>query len=156
MGATSAPTIAPGIDVADYTARLTRRFDNTALNHRCTQIATDASLKVPQRLIAPLRDLEATGRPAPLLCFALATWIRSCQGSDEAGRPMPMSDPQLAAWSGLPGPDVPPEQSVRAFLGCQPVFGPGLNDGAAASITSALTDIRSLGVQGAARLRLTS
>jgi fructuronate reductase len=149
-----APTIAPGINVADYTTRLLTRFDNTALHHRCAQIATDASLKVPQRLIAPLRDLRAKGADAPHLCFALAAWIRSCQGADEAGRPMPLSDPQLQAWNAMPGLDVPVAETVRAFLAFQPVFSTGLDPHATAAVGVALSDIRQLGVLEAARRHL--
>lgn len=148
------PTIAPGIDASAYTARLLTRFDNTALHHRCAQIATDASLKVPQRLIAPLRDLRAEARAAPVLCFALAAWIRSSQGADQSGAPMPLSDPQLLAWANRPGPEVPPAETVRAVVRFRPVFGPGLDDETIAAITSALHDIRRLGVLEAARIRL--
>ncbi len=149
-----APTIAPGIDVAGYTARLLARFDNTALNHRCAQIATDASLKLPQRIIAPLRELHAKGRATPMLTFALAAWIRSCQGQDETGVAIPLSDPQLEAWTGRPGPDVPVDQTVRAFAGFAPVFGPGLEPDQAASTREALEDIRTFGILAAARRRL--
>lgn len=151
-----APTIAPGIDVATYTARLLTRFDNTALHHKCAQIATDASLKVPQRLIAPLRDLRAQGRDAPCLSFALAAWIRSCQGEDEAARPMPISDPQLQAWTSMPGLDVPVAEALQAFLAFQPVFGARLDPRATASIGAALADIRRLGVLDAARRHLSA
>jgi fructuronate reductase len=150
------PTIAPGIDVASYTARLSTRFDNTALNHRCAQIATDASLKVPQRLVAPLRDLAGQGRPTPTLRFALAAWIRSCQGRDEAGNAMPLTDPQLQAWAGLPGPEASPADTVAAFTGLKPVFGEGLPPEVVGTITSALTDIRRMGVLQAARQHLTA
>ena len=149
-----APTIAPGTDVADYTARLLTRFDNTALHHKAAQIATDASLKVPQRIVAPLRDLVAMGRPTPMLCFALAAWIRSCQGMDEAGGAMPMSDPQLQGWSDLPGAGVPVADTVRAYLGLSSVFGLGLSDYLAPVLESALADIRNFGVLAAAQMRL--
>ena len=153
------PAIAPAIDVAGYTARLTSRFDNRALQHKCAQIATDASLKVPQRIVAPLRDLIRLGRPTPVLTFALATWIRSCQGADEAGVAMPLSDPQLQGWADLPGPQVPVAETVHAFIGFAPVFGagPGAGLGAdfQAQLHAALADIRTLGVLPAAQLRLT-
>ena len=149
-----APTIAPGIDVAGYTARLLTRFDNTALQHRCAQIATDASLKLPQRIVAPLRDLTAMRRPTPMLGFAVAAWIRSCQGADEAGAAMPLSDPPLQSWAGLPGPQVSVAESVRAFLGFAPVFGAGLGRALAADVEIALTDIRAQGVLAAAEKRL--
>ena len=149
-----APAIAPGIDVAGYTARLTSRFDNRALHHKSAQIATDASLKVPQRIIAPLRDLFAMGRPTPILCFALAAWIRSCQGADDSGAAMPLNDPQLLGWAGLPGPQVPVAATVRAFATFAQVFGAGLAPEAVALIESALTDIRAVGILPAAQLRL--
>ena len=149
-----APTIAPGIDVAAYTTRLLTRFDNTALHHKCAQIATDASLKVPQRIVAPLRDLRAKGRPAPMLCFALAAWIRSSQGRDETGAAMPLSDPQLQGWADLPGPEASVAETVRAFMGFDPVFGPDFAQDLAAPLEMALADIRNLGVLSAARLRL--
>ena len=149
-----APTIAPGIDVACYTARLLTRFDNTALHHKCAQIATDASLKLPQRIVVPLLEGVAAGRPAPILSFALAAWMRSCQGPDEAGAAMPLSDPQVQAWAGLPGRDVPVAGTVRAFVNFAPVFGAGLSPDVTRSIEAALTDIRTLGVLPAARLRL--
>ena len=149
-----APTIAPGTDVAGYTARLLTRFDNTALHHKTAQIATDGSLKVPQRLVAPLRDLVAMGRPTPMLCFALAAWIRSCHGTDEAGGAMPLSDPQLQGWPGLPATGVPVADTVRAYLGLSSVFGLGLNEYLAPALETALADIRNFGVLPAAQMRL--
>jgi len=149
-----APTIAPGTDVAGYTARLLTRFDNTALHHKTAQIAMDGSLKVPQRIVAPLRDLVAMGRPTPILCFALAAWIRSCQGPDEAGGAMPLSDPQLQGWPGLPAAGVPVANTVRAYLGLSSVFGLGLSEYLAPALETALADIRNFGVLPAAQIRL--
>jgi fructuronate reductase len=140
--------------VAAYAARLLARFDNTALQHRCAQIATDASLKLPQRIVAPLTELRSAGRPAPMLCFALAAWIRSCQGTDEAGRPMPLSDPQLQGWADLPGPEVPVDRTVQAFAAFAPVFGRGPDPAVMAGIGAALADIRASGMIEAARRRL--
>ena len=148
------PTIVSGTDVAGYTARLLTRFDNTALHHKTAQIATDGSLKVPQRIVAPLRDLIAMGRPTPMLCFALAAWIRSCQGMDEAGGAMPPSDPQLQGWPGLPAAGVPVVDTVRAYLGLSSVFGLGLGAYLAPALETALADIRNFGVLPAAQMRL--
>ena len=149
-----APTIAPGTDVAGYTARLLTRFDNTAMHHKTAQIASDGSLKVPQRIVAPLRDLIAMGRPTPMLCFALAAWIRSCQGTDEAGGAMPLSDPHLQSWPGLPAAGVPVADTVRAYLGLSSVFGLGLSDYLTPALETALAEIRDFGVLPAAQMRL--
>ena len=148
------PTIAPGIDVAAYTGRLVTRFDNTSLDHTCAQIATDASLKLPQRIVAPLRELRAAGRPADLLIFALALWIRSCLGRDEAGRDLALADPPMQAWSGRPDLQAAPETVARAFCGLGSVFG-DLEPSLVPDLTWALTSFDELGVIAAAHLALT-
>ena len=45
-----------GVNPADYVDSLKQRFRNPALKHRTAQIASDGSQKLPQRLLAPLRD----------------------------------------------------------------------------------------------------
>jgi fructuronate reductase len=146
-----APTIDPGIDVADYTARLLTRFDNRALHHKTAQIATDASQKVPQRILSPLRVLIAEGRPAPCVTFAVAVWIRSCLGRDEAGQSLPLTDPMLQGWTGLPDLEAPTDQIVHAFTGLAPVFGPEVPPQIVAGLIAALSDIRERGVIAAAQ-----
>jgi fructuronate reductase len=148
-----APTIAPGIDVAAYTKRLVARFDNTSLNHKCAQIATDASLKVPQRIVAPLRELLAAGRPADLPIFALALWIRSCLGRDEAGRDLVLADPPMRAWSARPDLKAGPETVARAFCGLGAVFG-DLGPALVPALTGVLASMSEHGVLAAADLSL--
>ena len=46
----------PTFDMTHYRLQLLHRFANPALAHRCAQIAMDGSQKLPQRLMAPLRD----------------------------------------------------------------------------------------------------
>ncbi len=145
-----APTISPGIDVAGYTSRLLTRFDNTALQHKTAQIATDASLKLPQRILSPLRDLMAAGRPAPFLTFAIAVWIRSCLGRDEAGLALPLADPLLQGWAGMPGPDADTATIMQSFTGFAPVFGDRVPPTLRAGLVAALNEIRQFGVIAAA------
>ncbi|MBI1173460.1 mannitol dehydrogenase family protein [bacterium] len=147
------PTIAPGIDAEAYARRLVVRFDNAALNHKCAQIATDTSLKVPQRIVAPLRDLRAAGRPADLPIFALAVWVRSCLGRDEAGRDLVLADPPLQAWAARPDLQAAPEAVARAFCGLGAVFG-DLGPSLVPALTAALASIREHGVLAAANLHL--
>ncbi len=78
-----APTLPGGLDPAVTRNGLEVRFGNPALRHMTAQIATDASQKLPQRLLGSLRDLRG---PAPVIEFAIAAWMRSCEGRDEAGR----------------------------------------------------------------------
>ena len=134
------PTLAIGAEAARaYTRRLLDRFDNIALQHKTAQIAGDASQKVPQRLLAPLRDLLAAGAPTSAVVFAVACWIRSCGGADDAGRPLPLNDPTFEAWSARPDQrTASADEVVDAFLSLASVFGSDLP--AHAGVRSALRE----------------
>ena len=99
----AAPTLAlpAGYDLRDYRQRLLQRFANTALQHRCQQIAMDGSQKNPNRLLPILRwQLEHDG---PIACTtaALAAWLRYTQGVDEAGNQYQVDDPMAAQFTAL-------------------------------------------------------
>jgi len=64
-----------GVDSGEYVERLKLRFRNPALKHRTAQIASDGSQKLPQRLLAPLRDRIARGLPSPMIATAVAAWM---------------------------------------------------------------------------------
>jgi len=83
----------PGIDLAAYREALVRRFANPALPHRTQQIAMDGSQKLPQRILATVRDNLAAGRPVDLASLAVAGWMRYVYGEDEQGVAIKVSDP---------------------------------------------------------------
>ena len=60
-----------GVDPASYIEQLKRRFRNPALKHKTAQIASDGSQKLPQRLLAPLRERQEKGLSSP----AIAAWM---------------------------------------------------------------------------------
>jgi fructuronate reductase len=64
-----------GVNPADYVESLKQRFRNPALKHRTVQIASDGSQKLPQRLLAPLRDRIAKGLASPAIATAIAAWM---------------------------------------------------------------------------------
>lgn len=125
--AEAAPTLRIDADVAAaYGAALLPRFGNRALPHRTAQIATDASQKIPQRLLAPLRARRASDEGFDAILFAVACWIRSCGGVDDAGRPFAVNDPCFERWNGKPAKHQGPAAGVEAFLGFEQVFGTDL------------------------------
>jgi fructuronate reductase len=142
------PTIAVHIDVSAYTARLLMRFDNVALRHKLDQIATDASQKVSPRILGPLRDLRAQSAPHGALVLAVAAWMRSCEGVDDAGAGLPMNDPVLANWTSRPTAAMSASVAVRRWLDHAPVFGTDLaqDDRLAADLSRKLEEIRKRGV----------
>ncbi|MCG0289696.1 mannitol dehydrogenase family protein [Streptomyces sp. PSAA01] len=86
-----------GLDLPAYIDSLVDRFANPAMEHRIQQIAMDGSQKIPERWLAPLRELRAAGRDTPLLATALAAWARRT-------RDHPLDDPRAEelrrAWDG--------------------------------------------------------
>jgi fructuronate reductase len=89
-----------GVDIAAYREALLQRFSNPALPHRTQQVAMDGSQKLPQRLLATIRDNLAANRPVELATLAVAGWMRYVYGEDEKGAPIRVADPlapQLAS-----------------------------------------------------------
>jgi fructuronate reductase len=114
-------------DLAAYQEKLVERFANPALAHRCYQIATDGSQKLPQRLLGTIRANLQAGLPIRRLALAVAAWMRYVAGTDERGRPIPVQDPlaeQLAARAAQAGGD--PAAITDSLLGVRAVFGDDL------------------------------
>lgn len=64
-----------GVDPSEYVEQLKERFRNPALKHRTLQIAMDGSQKLPQRLLATLRERLALGKASVALATAIAAWM---------------------------------------------------------------------------------
>lgn len=152
----SAATLAPGLDAAAYTDRLSQRFANTALHHRLEQIAKDGSRKVPQRLIAPLLDCCRKGLPHRALDLCVAVWLRSTCGTTEAGAALAIDDPGMASTARLPA-DIPAPDAIARWAepggameqlrehpdllaGIAAAFA-GVRDGGVAAAVRALNDV---------------
>lgn len=122
------PTVAApeGVDLPAYGAALMERYRNPAIRHRTWQIAMDGSRKLPQRLLSPMADNLAAGRPVDGLALAVAGWMRFVGGTDEVGRPIDVRDPLAArlraAWDGASDP----AGRAAAFLAIDEVFDPAL------------------------------
>ena len=91
----------PGLDLSAYRERLIERFSNPALAHRTAQIAMDGSHKLPQRLLATVRDRLDHGQPIDRLALGLAAWLLHLRGSDDAGRSYAIDDPLAAVLQAL-------------------------------------------------------
>ena len=120
------PTLAipDGFDVPAYQRELLERFANPALRHRSTQIAMDGSQKLPQRLLATIRDRLAAGAEPRLACLGVAAWMRYVWcGRTEGGAPLPIDDPLSGRLRELTSPASTPADVVNALLSLTPVFG---------------------------------
>ena len=125
MAAEVTPTLVPphGVDLGAYRDTLVRRFANPVLPHRTQQIAMDGSQKLPQRLLATVRDNLAAGHPIELAALAVAGWMRYVYGEDERGRRIEVSDPLAPTFAALASAHRgDPKAFARALLAIRQIF----------------------------------
>lgn len=65
-----------GLNLAQYSADIFRRFENPSVRHLLAQIAWDGSQKLQMRLLPVIRDNLAAGRSVRLLALAIASWLQ--------------------------------------------------------------------------------
>jgi fructuronate reductase len=116
------------IDLSAYSAQLLARFRNPSLPHGTQQIAMDGSQKIPQRLLATVRDRLRGGGSIEHLALAVAGWIRYAIGTDEQGRSITVVDPLASRFAAIAA-DARGNASQIAdgFLGLTAVFGDDLS-----------------------------
>lgn len=83
--APSLTTVPAGTDLGSYAAELKMRYQNPEIRHLLKQIAADGSEKLPQRILDPLFENRAAGRPCDRLLTVLAAWFRFLEREVAAG-----------------------------------------------------------------------
>lgn len=139
----------PGESLPAYAAALLERYRNPAIRHRTAQIATDGSQKLPQRILATLRENAAAGRPSPGLTLAVAGWMRFLGGVDEQGGAIEVRDPLAAELRALSEGAAGPEAKVAALLSLRAVFSPRDAAMLRPGVTRAHAALLELGARGA-------
>jgi len=114
-----------GVNSADYVESLKRRFRNPALKHRTAQIASDGSQKLPQRLLAPLRDRIAKGLASPAIATAVAAWMHFAVKTAHTPGGV-LNDPLSAEILAQAGKGVEAAAIVDNLLSIEKIFGADL------------------------------
>lgn len=118
----------PDMEARPYVEQSLARLHNTAIRHRCHQIATDGSQKIVQRLLNPIRERGARGQASPMLATAVAGWMAYLiRASDRFGRQWKADDPfagRIAALADKLGDDAP--ALADAILRIDAIFHPVL------------------------------
>ena len=87
-----------GLDLDAYCASILERFANPAIGYPTLQVASDGSLKLPQRVLGTVADLLADGVVPPAATRAVAAWaVFAARGRDRTGRTLPLDDPLAGA-----------------------------------------------------------
>ncbi|MDA7584964.1 mannitol dehydrogenase family protein [Luminiphilus sp.] len=90
-------------EVSTYCDALLLRFANPNLNHQLTQIASDGSQKLPQRILAPLAERLASGQDVPHLTSIVAAWLHWQWGTTLDGQPVVSHEPMAQEFATLIG-----------------------------------------------------
>ena len=140
--------VPPGFNIRHYQAELLERFANPALAHRTFQIATDGSQKIPQRWLNALHDLNQHNKDAPIICLALAAWIRFCRGENEQGEKYELNDPMAETLLELANTHVgQAREQVAAFTKIKSIFIHPISADVQSTIAELLEHINRHGIQ---------
>lgn len=113
----------PGINLDQYKDTVIGRFASVAIKDGLPRIAMDGSQKLPNGILAPIRDRLAKGQSIDGLALSIATWIRYLQGQDEAGKTYAIVDPMAEKLSQLAKQNI---NDPSAILSVGAVFGDDL------------------------------
>ena len=145
-----------GVNPADYIESLKLRFRNPALKHRTAQIACDGSQKLPQRLLAPLRDRIAKGLASPAIATAVAAWMHFVVKTAYTPGAV-LSDPLAAEILVQAKMSTDAASIVRNLLAIKVIFGTDLPENAAfcAGLTAKFIELaKNPAVSTAAEIKL--
>lgn len=95
-----------GVDVDAYEEELFSRWQNSALGHRTSQVGTDGSVKLRQRIPIPALQMLDNGKMPHLLALTVAaylTCIAPLNGFDPGAQARAMEDPAHNLLTGLAG-----------------------------------------------------
>lgn len=90
----------PGEDLDAYCRATMERLRNPHIRHPLTQIGTDSSFKLGQRIVEAAEHHMA-GPDAGLYALTIAAWMRYNTGRDAAGRQIPVDDPLAAVFHAI-------------------------------------------------------
>ncbi|CUH69991.1 Mannitol 2-dehydrogenase [Thalassovita autumnalis] len=75
-------------DLNHYVEKLTERFKNESLLHKTSQIVSDTSQKLPQRIIEPWNALNNIGGETSLHSVIFAMWVEYLRGAELVDDPL--------------------------------------------------------------------
>jgi fructuronate reductase len=118
-----------GVDVDAYEQQLFSRWRNTALGHRTSQVGSDGSVKLRQRIPLPALQMLDDGRMPHLLALTTAAYL-SCiaplNGFNPGAQADAMEDPARGLLAGLATRSHSGQDLASMVLGDHHLLGDGL------------------------------
>lgn len=114
------------VDVRDYERQLFERWGNSALGHRTTQVGSDGSVKLGQRIPEPALQALDAGRMPHLIALTVAGYL-SCiaplPGADPGEHARAMTDPARAGLAALAASARDGRELAHRVVGDRRLFG---------------------------------
>ncbi|RDI57300.1 mannitol dehydrogenase family protein [Microvirga subterranea] len=110
----------PGVELQDYYGLIARRFANSEIGDTIPRLAQDGSNRQPKFILPSARDRLRTGAGVTGLALVSALWCRFCAGTDDAGAPVTIDDPNAAR---LVPAALAARENPAAFLALRDIFG---------------------------------
>jgi mannitol 2-dehydrogenase len=110
----------PSVDLHVYYELIANRFANPDIGDTIPRLAQDGSNRQPKFILPSTRDRLKAGGDVTGLALESALWCRYCVGSTDAGRPIPVDDPNADR---LMAAAQAAKDDSRAFLGLRDIFG---------------------------------
>jgi fructuronate reductase len=119
-------SVPSGVDVDAYEEQLFSRWRNTALGHRTSQVGSDGSVKLRQRIPLPALQMLDDGRMPQLLALTTAAYL-ACMaplpGFDPGPQAHAMEDPARGLLTGLAAASRSGQDLARRVLGDHHLLG---------------------------------
>lgn len=114
-----------GFDPETYIGQILARFRNPAIVHKLAQIAWDGSLKLPIRLLEPIGEALAAGRPVDRMAVGVAAWMQFVRRQAASGATItdPLAETLIDVGQACSGEAA---WDVGKFLDLREVFSPDL------------------------------
>lgn len=111
------------LDVEAYIEDLTHRWRNHDLGHRTSQVGSDGSMRLPQRVPTPALAHLRAGRLPAMLALTVAAWFACVvppAGFEPGEQARAMTDPDQARLQEIAAGTTTPAEHARALLesGC--------------------------------------
>ncbi|MFC9353467.1 mannitol dehydrogenase family protein [Arthrobacter sp. NPDC057013] len=119
-------SVPSGVDVDAYEEQLFSRWRNTALGHRTSQVGSDGSVKLRQRIPLPALQMLDDGRTPQLLALTTAAYlacIAPLPGFDPGPQAHAMEDPARGLLAGLAAASRSGQDLARKVLGDHHLLG---------------------------------
>lgn len=114
-----------GVIAADYERALFGRWSNTALGHRTSQVGSDGSVKLPQRVCTPALQALGEGVMPQYLALSVAGYlacIAPLDGFDPGPQAQAMSDPARPALGAVAARSTDGRAMVKAVFESEQIF----------------------------------